>query len=42
MFRLDRIGRREGGIILYIKESIQAYKINLIGKHIVMKLLGAI
>ncbi|KAK2186846.1 hypothetical protein NP493_187g03054 [Ridgeia piscesae] len=29
MFRKDRIGRRGGGIILYIKESIQAYEIKL-------------
>ena len=29
MFRRDRIGRRGGGVILYIKESIQAYKIQL-------------
>ena len=28
MFRKDRIGRRGGGVILYIKESIQAYEIN--------------
>ena len=28
MFRRDRIGRREGGVILYVKESIQAYEIN--------------
>ena len=27
MFRRDRIGRRGGGVILYIKESIQAYEI---------------
>ena len=27
MFRRDRIGRRGGGVILYVKESIQAYKI---------------
>ena len=27
MFRKDRIGRRGGGIMLYIKESIQAYEI---------------
>ena len=27
MFREDRIGRRGGGVILYIKESIQAYEI---------------
>ena len=25
MFRRDRIGRRGGGVILYVKESIQAY-----------------
>ena len=29
MFRSDRIGRRGGGVILYIKESTQAYKIKL-------------
>ena len=29
MFRKDRIGRRGGGIILYIKKSNQAYKIKL-------------
>ena len=29
MFRKDKIGRRGGGVILYIKESIQAYKIKL-------------
>ena len=29
MFRKDRIGRRGGGVILYIKESIQAYAIKL-------------
>ena len=29
MFRKDRLGRRGGGVILYIKESIQAYKIKL-------------
>ena len=27
MFRKDRIGRRGGGVILYVKESIQAYEI---------------
>ena len=27
MFRRDRIGRRKGGVILYVKESIQAYEI---------------
>ena len=26
MFRRDRIGRTGGGVILYIKDSIQAYK----------------
>ena len=25
MFRRDRMGRRGGGVILYVKESIQAY-----------------
>ena len=29
MFRRDRIGRRGGGSILYVKESIQAYEIKL-------------
>ena len=29
LFRKDRIGRRGGGVILYIKESIQAYEIKL-------------
>ena len=29
MFRKDRIGRRGGGVILYIKESIQAYEMKL-------------
>ena len=29
IFRKDRIGRRGGGVILYIKESILAYKIKL-------------
>ena len=29
MFRKDRIARRGGGVILYIKESIQAYEIKL-------------
>ena len=27
MFRRDRIGRRGGRVILYVKESIQAYDI---------------
>ncbi|KAK2163834.1 hypothetical protein NP493_1444g01019 [Ridgeia piscesae] len=29
MFRKDRLGRRGGEVILYIKESIQAYEIKL-------------
>ena len=29
MFRRDRIGIRGGGVILYVKESIQAYEIKL-------------
>ena len=30
MFRKDRIGRRGGGVILYVKESIQASNIKLL------------
>ena len=41
MFRKDRIGRRGGGGILYIKEYIQVYEIKL-GKQIAIKLFGAI
>ena len=29
MFRRDQIGRRGGGVIVYIKESIQAYEIKI-------------
>ena len=29
MFRRYRIGRRGGGVIVYVKESIQAYEIKL-------------
>ena len=29
MFRRDRIGRRGGGELFYVKESIQAYEIKL-------------
>ena len=29
MFRKDRIGRRGGRVILYIKEAIQAYELKL-------------
>ena len=29
IFRRDRIGRRGGGVILYVKGSIQAYEIKL-------------
>ena len=32
MFRRDRIGKRGGGVILYVKESIQAYEIKLESK----------
>ena len=38
MFRGDRIGRRGGGVILYVKESIQADEIIMM---IMMKLFGA-
>ena len=40
MFRKDRIGRRGGGVILYVKESIQAYEIKL-EREAVVKLFGA-
>ena len=30
MFRRDRVGRRGGGVILYIKKSIQADEIKLV------------
>ena len=33
--RKERIGRRGGGVILYIKESIQAYEIKLEKKQTV-------
>ena len=39
MFWRDRIGRRGGGVILYVKESIQAYEIKLFQNA--MKLFGA-
>ena len=29
MFRKDIIGRRGGGVILYIKEAVQAYELKL-------------
>ena len=32
MFRRDRLGRRGGGVILYVKESIQSYEIKLESK----------
>ena len=41
MFRRDRLGRRGGGVILYVKESIQAYEIKLERKQNMMKLFGA-
>ena len=41
LFRRDRIGRMGWGVILYVKESIQAYEIKLQGKQNVMKLFGA-
>ena len=41
MFRRDRIGRRGGGVILYVKETNQAYEINSEREAIAMKLFGA-
>ena len=29
MFRKDRMGRREGGVLLYIKETIPAYEVQI-------------
>ena len=29
MFRKDRMGRRVGGVLLYIKENIPAYEVHL-------------
>ena len=29
MFRKDRMGRREGGVLLYVKETIPAYEVQL-------------
>ena len=29
MFRKDRMGRRGGGVLLYIKETIPAYEVQL-------------
>ena len=29
MFRRDQLGRMGGGVILYVKETIQAYEIKL-------------
>ena len=29
MFRKDRIGRRGGGVLLYIKDTIPAYEVQL-------------
>ena len=40
MFRKDRRERRGGGVILYIKEYVQAYEITLKVKQIVRKEVG--
>ena len=37
MFRKDRIGRRGGGVILYIKKYIQAYELKLFKKSRLLK-----
>ena len=41
MFRKDRMGRRGGGVLLYIKETIPEYEVQLQGKQIVMRPYGA-
>ena len=37
MFRKDRMGRRGGRVLLYIKVTIPAYEVQLKGKQIVMR-----
>ena len=42
MFRKDRMGRRGGGVLLYIKDTIPAYEVQLQSrKQIAMKPYGA-
>ena len=41
MFRKDRIGRRGGGVLLYIKKLYQHMKYNYKRKQIVMRPYGA-
>ena len=42
MFRKDRMGRRGGGVLLYIKETIPAYmKYSYTRNQIVMRPYGA-
>ena len=45
MFRKDRMGRRGGGVLLYIKETIPAYEVGPTDcykrKQIVMRPYGA-
>ena len=41
MFRKDRMGRRGGGVLLYIKESIPAYEVQLQEEEIVRRPYGA-
>ena len=41
MFRKDRIGRRGGGVLLYIKDTMPAYEVQLQRKPIAMRPYGA-
>ena len=41
MFRKDRMGRRGGGVLLYIKETMPAYEVQFKRKQIVMRPYGA-
>ena len=41
MFRKDRMGRRGGGVLLYIKDTIPAYEVSYRRKQIAMKPYGA-
>ena len=41
MFRKDIMGKRGGGVLLYIKETIPEYEVQLQRKQIVMRPYGA-
>ena len=41
MFRKDRMGRRGGGVLLYIKDIIPTYEVQLRRKQIAIRPYGA-